>query len=87
MRFLLWQAAWPSPIWQPNSFTDSPQFAYPCIIAAPYQGTLNPRIAFITGRIALIFQKPLPITTFFRILALFERKLFRFAQGNSSVSA
>ena len=23
MRFLLWQAAWPSPIWKPNSFTNS----------------------------------------------------------------
>ena len=22
--------------WQPNSFTNPPQFAYPCIIAAPY---------------------------------------------------
>ena len=32
--------------WQPNSFTNPPQFAYPCIIAAPYQGALNPRLAF-----------------------------------------
>ena len=28
--------------WQPNSFTNPPQFAYPCIIAAPYQGALIP---------------------------------------------
>ena len=69
MRFLLWQAAWPSPIWQPNSFTNPPQFAYPCIIAAPYQGTLNPRIAFITGRNALIFQNRFVTTTFFRNFA------------------
>ena len=34
---------------KPNSFTNPPQFAYPCIIAAPYQGTLNPRLAFILG--------------------------------------
>ena len=54
---------------KPNSFTNPLQFAYPCIIAAPYQGALNPRLAFITGRNALIFQNPLPITTFFRNFA------------------
>ena len=43
-------------IWQLNSFTNPPQFAYPCIIAAPYQGALNPRLAFILGRIA--FARP-----------------------------
>ena len=36
-------------------FHQSSQFAYPCIIAAPYQGALNPRLAFILGRNALIF--------------------------------
>ena len=45
------------------------EWLYPCIIAAPYQGTLNPRLAFITGRIALIFQNPLFFTSFFRNFA------------------
>ena len=40
----------------PNSFTNPPQFAYPCIIAAPYQGALNPRLAFILDRNA--FARP-----------------------------
>ena len=54
---------------KPNSFTNPPQFAYPCIIAAPYQGALNPRFAFITGRIALIFQNRFTFTSFFRNFA------------------
>ena len=48
-------------IWQPNSFTNPPQFAF----SPKLNFLVLPRIAFITGRIALIFQKPLPITTFF----------------------
>ena len=54
---------------KPNSFTNPPQFAYPCIIAAPYQGALNPRLAFISGRIALIFQNRFLFTSFFRNFA------------------
>jgi hypothetical protein len=42
-----------------------PQFAYPCIIAAPYQGALNPHFAFISGRIALISQNRFAFTSFF----------------------
>ena len=53
-----------------NSFTNPPQFAYPCIIAAPYQGALNPRLAFILGRIALFLQNPLFFTSFFRNFAI-----------------
>ena len=60
-----------------NSFTNPPQFAYPCIIAAPYQGALNPRLAFILGRIALILQNPLFFTSFFRNFATKVAKLLR----------
>ena len=56
-------------IWQPNSFTNPPQFVYPCIIAAPYQGALNPHFAFISGRNALIFQNRFAFTSFFRNFA------------------
>ena len=38
---------------------------HPCIIAAPYQGALNPRLAFILGRTALIFQNRFAFTSFF----------------------
>ena len=47
-----------------------PQFAYPCIIAAPYQGALNPLFAFISGRIALIFQNRFAFTSFFSNFAI-----------------
>ena len=52
-------------IWQPNSFTNPPYFALPSF---SYFLVL-PRFAFILGRIALIFQNPLPVTTFFRNFA------------------
>jgi len=42
---------------------------HPCIIAAPYQGALNPRLAFILGRTALIFQNRFAFTSFFRNFA------------------
>ena len=52
----------------------NPQFKCPncgCAyenIAAPYQGALNPRIAFISDRIALIFQNRFAFTSFFELL-------------------
>jgi hypothetical protein len=49
-------------IWQLNYFFNPPQFAFSPNLNFP----VLPRIAFITGRIALIFQKPLFFTTFFR---------------------
>ena len=52
-------------IWQPNSFTNPPQFAF----SPKLNFLVLPRIAFISGRIALIFQKPLFFTTFFRNFA------------------
>jgi len=52
-------------IWQPNSFTNSPQFAF----SPKLNFFILPRLAFITGRIALIFQNPLFFTTFLRNFA------------------
>ena len=53
-------------IWQPNSFTNPPQFAF-----SPYLNFLIlPRLAFITGQIALILQNPLLFTSFFCNFAL-----------------
>ena len=52
-------------IWQPNSFTNPPQFAF----SPKLNFLVLPRLAFITGRIALIFQNPLFFTTFFRNFA------------------
>jgi len=46
-----------------------------------------PRFAFISGRFALIFQKVCGFTSFFRNFAVKNGELFRFAQGNFSVSA
>ena len=72
MRFLLWQAAWPSPIWKTNSFTNPPQFAFSPYLNFPVFSYL----AFITGRIALILQKPLFFTTFFRNFATKSRTYY-----------
>jgi len=47
----------------------------------------NPMIAFISGRNALIFQNRFVTTTFFRNFAIQNGLVFRFAKGNSSVSA
>ena len=49
-------------IWQPNSFTNPPQFA----IWPKLKFFILPRSAFISGRIALIFQNRFVTTTFFR---------------------
>ena len=46
---------------KPNSFTNPPNFAFPSF---SYYLVL-PSFAFISGRIALIFQNPLFFTTFF----------------------
>ena len=46
---------------KPNSFTNPPQFAFSLNLNFP----VLPRIAFITGRIALMFQNPSLVTTFF----------------------
>ena len=54
-----------------------PQFAYPCIIAAPYQGALNPLFAFISGRIALIFQNRSLLQAFLVTLPLGMANLLR----------
>ena len=53
---------------------------HPRLTPAPYQGALNLHFAFILGRIALIFQNPLPITTFFRNFADESAKLLRFGK-------
>jgi hypothetical protein len=58
-------------IWQPNSFTNPPQFAFSLYL----DFFIFPRLTFISGRIALIFQKPLPITTFFRNFAIKDGEL------------
>ena len=63
--FLLWQAAKPSPDKKPNYFFIPPKFAFSLKLNIP----IFPRIAFITGRIALIFQNPLFFTTFFHNFA------------------
>ena len=39
----------------------------------PYQGALNPRLAFISGRIALIFQNRFAFTSFFRNFAAYSK--------------
>ena len=46
---------------KPNSFTNPPQFAFSPNLNFP----VLPRIAFITGRIALMFQNLSLVTTFF----------------------
>ena len=50
---------------KPNSFTNPLQFAF----SPKLNFFILPLLAFITGRIALIFQKPLFFTTFFRNFA------------------
>ena len=75
-----------SSIWvtnkKPNSFTNPPQFAF-----SPYLNFLIlPRLAFIIGRIALIFQNPLPITTFFRNFAIEIAKLLRLGKKKKRIS-
>ena len=52
-------------IWQPNSFTNPPQFA----ICPKLNFLILPRLAFISGRIALIFQNRFAFTSFFRNFA------------------
>ncbi|MCR5644085.1 MAG: hypothetical protein K6G32_12230, partial [Prevotella sp.] len=52
-------------IWQPNSFTNPPNFELPSF---SYFHIL-PRFAFISERIALIFQNQLFYTSFFRNFA------------------
>jgi hypothetical protein len=52
-------------IWQPNSFTNPPNFALPSFLNI----LILPRFAFVLGRIALILQNPLFFTSFFRIFA------------------
>jgi hypothetical protein len=49
-------------IWQPNSFTNPPQFAF----SPKLNFFILPRLAFISGRNALIFQNRFFVTTFFR---------------------
>ena len=49
-------------IWQPNSFTNPPQFA----ICPKLNFLILPLFAFILGRNALIFQKCFAFTSFFR---------------------
>jgi hypothetical protein len=68
-------------IWQPNSFTIPPQFAFSPNLNFP----VFPRIAFITGRIALIFQNPLFFTTFFRNFADKSAKLLRLGKKETSL--
>ena len=56
---------------KPNSFTNPPQFAF-----SPYLNFLVlPRFAFISGRIALIFQNRFAFTSFFRNFALLSANL------------
>ena len=50
---------------QPNSFTNPPQFA----ICLKLNFLVLPRLAFILGRIALIFQNRFAFTSFFRNFA------------------
>jgi hypothetical protein len=57
---------------KPNSFTNPPNFALPSFSYF----LILPRLAFIYGRIALIFQNPLPVTTFFRN---FAAKFYKYA--------
>ena len=52
-------------IWQPNSFTNPPQFAFSPKLNFP----VLPRLAFIIGRNALIFQNRFAFTSFFRNFA------------------
>jgi hypothetical protein len=52
-------------IWQPNSFTNPPNFAF----SPKLYFLILPRLAFISGRIALIFPNRFAFTSFFRIFA------------------
>ena len=54
---------------KPNSFTNPPQFAF----SPQLYFLVLPRLAFISGRIALIFQNPLFFTTFFRNFATYSK--------------
>ena len=59
-------------IWQPNSFTNPPQFAF----CPKLNFLILPRHAFISGQIALIFQNRFAFTTFFRN---FAAKIYKYA--------
>ena len=50
---------------KPNSFTNPPNFALPSFLYF----LVLPRLAFISGRIALIFQNRFAFTSFFRNFA------------------
>ena len=53
---------------RPNYFFIPPKFVHPCIIAAPYQGALNPHLTFylqsfcVTLRKILVCYKPFFVT-------------------------
>ena len=56
-------------IWQPNSFTNPPQFAF----CPKLNFLVLPHLIFISGRIALIFENRFAFTSFFRIFAEWNR--------------
>ena len=56
-------------IWQPNSFTNPPQFA----ICLKLNFFILPLFAIILGRTALIFQNRFAFTSFFLIFAEWYR--------------
>ena len=58
-------------IWQPNSFTNLPQFAF----SPKLYFFILPRLAFISGRIALISQNRFAFTSFFRNFAIKDGEL------------
>ena len=69
-------------IWQLNSFTNPPQFAF-----SPYLDFfILPRLAYISGRIALIFQNRFRFTSFFRRSTLGRRLLFCKNFGSAEVT-
>ena len=65
LGFLLRQAAKPSPDKKPNYFFIPPRFVHPCIIAAPYQGALNPRLAFYLRAFCVNLPKSVDIFNLF----------------------
>ena len=70
------------PIQQPNSFTNPPQFAF----SPKLYFLILPRLAFISGRIALILQNPLFFTSFFRNFGFAELTMHSAMKRKTSFS-